>query len=116
MKKILINNNGYVKNMYISDANTEMEVSDEDYEKVRSYPFYSAWRYLNNEFVLEHLYDDDALRDLREKQCFSTIDNRSQLWYNHLSNEQKAELEVWYQAWLDIIETRVIPEKPEWLK
>lgn len=55
------------------------------------------------------------LREQREIECFSII-NRGQLWYNSLTEEQLAELQVWYKAWLDVTETKVVPEKLEWLK
>ena len=56
----------------------------------------------------------DDLRHTRETQCFPII-NRGALWYERLSAEQKEELNIWYQAWLDVTETGVIPEKPKWL-
>jgi hypothetical protein len=56
----------------------------------------------------------DALRQLREKECYPII-NRGTLWYNLLSESQKVELKEWYQAWLDITETLVKPKKPSWL-
>lgn len=55
------------------------------------------------------------LRDLRNKECFSVI-NRGQMWYNSLTPEQTQELQSWYQAWLDVTDTKEIPQKPEWLK
>lgn len=55
------------------------------------------------------------LRHRREVDCFSLV-NRGELWYSRLTDEQKAELEVWYQAWLDVTETGVIPDIPVWLK
>lgn len=54
------------------------------------------------------------LRQLREKECFSLV-NRGQVWYDLLNDEQKAELKVWYQAWLDVTKTFYIPEKPNWI-
>lgn len=57
----------------------------------------------------------EALRNKREAECF-TIVNRGQLWYNSLTDEQINELNIWYQAWLDVTETLTEPEKPEWLK
>ena len=54
------------------------------------------------------------LRAQREKLCFSYI-NRGSLWYNRLTEEQKEELNIWYQAWLDVTETKAIPEQPVWL-
>ena len=55
------------------------------------------------------------LRNDREAICF-TIVNRGVLWYNTLTEEQKIELNNWYLAWLDVTETRIVPQKPEWLK
>lgn len=59
--------------------------------------------------------EKQRLRNLREKECFALV-NRGELWYKRLTEEQKAELDVWYQAWLDVTQTLEIPVKPEWLK
>lgn len=56
-----------------------------------------------------------SLRSQREKVCFPYI-NRGDLWYSKLTDVQNEELGAWYQAWLDVTETKVVPEKPEWLK
>ena len=64
---------------------------------------------------LQHEQKLSDLRALRETDCFEVI-NRSTLWYNTLTEEQKTELDAWYHAWLDVTETLVIPEKPSWLK
>ena len=53
-------------------------------------------------------------RKLREQECFPVV-NRGKLWYNCLSNEQLAELQDWYLAWLNVTDTKVIPKKPKWL-
>ena len=55
------------------------------------------------------------LRDRREKECFSVV-NRGQVWYDTLSEEQRAELAAWYLSWLNVTETLELPEKPVWLK
>lgn len=77
------------------------------------------YKYLNNQII----YNDElplganelrTLRTRRESECFLII-NRGQLWYAFLTAEQLQELKSWYQAWLDITETGVIPEKPSWL-
>ena len=65
------------------------------------------------EIVLELTIED--FRYMREVQCFPVI-NRGILWYERLSTEQKEELNIWYQAWLDVTETKLIPVAPEWLK
>lgn len=56
----------------------------------------------------------DIIRETREKECFPII-NRGSLWYNKLTEQQKAELSTWYEAWLDAPATNVIPNKPSWL-
>lgn len=56
-----------------------------------------------------------VLRACRAAECFSVID-RSVLWHNSLTDLQKAELSAWYTAWLNVTETKVIPEKPAWLE
>ena len=53
-------------------------------------------------------------RKRREEVCYPII-NRGQLWYNRLTLAQKAELNDWYDAWLDVTETLVIPQTPEWI-
>ena len=54
------------------------------------------------------------LRSQRDKACLPYV-NRGELWYSKLTAEQRDELDVWYQAWLDVTNTRVIPEAPAWL-
>ena len=74
-------------------------------------------KYENGQFDFsnnnEELYRE-KIRDYRIDYCFNIV-NRGQVWYNKLINEQKAELQTWYQAWLDAPETLIIPEKPEWI-
>lgn len=62
------------------------------------------------------------LRSQREVECFSIINQiyivngKSATWFDTLTEEQKIEAEQWLQAWRDVTETKVIPEKPVWLK
>ena len=56
----------------------------------------------------------DVLRKKREEICFPII-NRGKLWYDSLSSEQYQELKDWYKKCLDVTETNIIPETPEWL-
>lgn len=51
----------------------------------------------------------------REKECFAIV-NRGQLWYEGISLTQLLELRKWYQAWLNVTETMVVPERPAWLE
>ena len=57
----------------------------------------------------------DMYRVIRSQVCFPVI-NRGQLWYNNLTDEQKEELSKWYNDWLNVTTTLVIPETPDWLK
>ena len=57
----------------------------------------------------------DILRRQREIECFDIV-NRGMVWYDTLTAEQKQELSEWYRAWLDVTETRQIPQRPSWLK
>lgn len=54
------------------------------------------------------------LRNRRELECFSVV-NRGQVWYDSLSEQQRGELAVWYNAWLNVTDTLEIPERPSWL-
>lgn len=60
-------------------------------------------------------YELGQLRAKRDIECFSII-NRGALWYRELTYAQEEELNAWYKAWLDVTETKIIPEKPTWLK
>ncbi len=68
-----------------------------------------------------HLYTEhdlknikiNKLRELREQECFAICDRAC--WFYTLTDEQKEEVLVWRQAWLDVTETRAIPENPSWL-
>lgn len=60
----------------------------------------------------EKLY---KLRKDRYEICFSILDNRSKFWYNDLSDEQYIELRNWRRKWLDVTETLIEPETPEWI-
>ena len=58
--------------------------------------------------------EEFKIRHRRKVECFPII-NRGSLWYDTLTDEQKAELSVWYHQWLDAPQTMVIPDKPTWL-
>lgn len=120
--QILTDGNGYVKS-YAEIGNLidgiEIEApSDLDHFEVN----FEAYQVKDGVLIFDedkrsqldnqHIIDD--LRFEREQQCFPVI-NRGQLWYEMLSETQVAELQMWYQAWLDVTETLVIPERPGWL-
>lgn len=73
-----------------------------EYEDIQVYKQFTEEQFKNN------------LRAKRETECFSII-NRGQLWYDTLTEAQKAELKEWYIAWLDVTDTLVVPNKPNWI-
>ena len=122
--QVILNEQGYVKAYaLIGSFGSDFVIVNEpenigDFENnYRSY-------YLSDDNVLvknddkQKAIEDErelaSLRSQREKTCFQYI-NRGYMWYSRLTDKQKDELETWYQAWLDVTETRAIPEMPEWL-
>ena len=83
---------------------------------------YNSYKLVDGELVFDPARNEDNelqqlknnLRERREKECFAVVD-RSPLWYNSLTVEQRSELQTWYNAWLVVTETLVVPDKPEWL-
>ena len=64
---------------------------------------------------------EEALKRLKQETCPCTYNpdfdkNECLEVIKKTLEEQKTELLTWYQAWLDVTETGIIPEKPEWLK
>ena len=122
--QVILNEQGYVKSYALiggfgSNAVTvnEPENIDDFENNYRSYYLSDS-----NELVksddkqkgIDNQREMTFLRSQREKVCFPYV-NRGYMWYSKLTNEQKEELDVWYQAWLDVTDTKTIPEKPEWL-
>ena len=123
--QVILNEQGYVQAYALigdfgtpSIAANEPENIDDFENNYRSY-YLSKDNTLvksdNKQKDIEEQREFANLRSQREKACFKYI-NRGDLWYNKLTNEQKIELESWYQAWLDVTETKVVPVAPEWLK
>lgn len=116
MKEIKINADGFLESPYIHDADIAKEVDDETYEKLMSCRIGMNWRLAGDDFVMVDILDEGTIRERRQIECFNLVDNRSQLWWSHLSDGRKKELNEWYEAWLKAPETRLIPEKPQWLE
>lgn len=113
--KVRINEEGYLESLYINNANIEIDVDEDTMAMLSECLNYHNWRFLNDEWQMVCIFPDENLRLMREDECFSYID-RSRLWYDSLSSEQYQELQEWYNAWLNVTETKVIPTKPSWLK
>ena len=67
---------------------------------------------LYTEYELNQIYLEE-LRSKRQIECFKIV-NRGKLWYDKLTTNQIEELNIWYQAWLDVTQTNIIPQKPTW--
>ena len=114
---VYINNLGYMRSPFVLDAEIALEITEEEYNKTRSFKSETAWKwnYELNTFELVATPNHVALRLAREVECFKFV-NRGPLWYSTLSEDQQEELSSWYRAWLDVTETGQVPTKPEWLK
>lgn len=96
------------------------ELATEEYDVGFDGKIYSASEmqgadYLTRKAEFDNNIRLSNIRLQRETECFSVI-NRGALWYDKLTDEQKAELSTWYEAWLNAPQTLVVPQKPEWLK
>ena len=117
MQHVKVNNLGFLAGPSVRDATIEIEVSEEVLSQISNWPASKIWQYNwdTKTFSLVQTPYLDGLRFARAVECFDII-NRGQGWYLLLTEEQKAELTAWYQAWLDVTETGTIPTKPEWIK
>lgn len=90
----------------------------DDFEmNYRSYHLSNNGKLVKSDDKQKEIEDQRVVTDLRkqrEKICFPYI-NRGALWYEFLTDEQKEELKVWYQQWLEVTDTRVVPDTPTWL-
>ena len=89
----------------------------DEWKTISIVPEFKAWKYLpdTDEFILVDSMDLETLRARRIKQCFNIIDNKSKLWWDNLTAVQLNEIKTWYQNWLDVTATKVIPQTPSWL-
>lgn len=116
MKKIKINEDGFIESPYIHNANIVKEIDDETYEKLMSCRIGMNWKFVNDDFVMVDVLDEEIIRERRQIECFNFVDNRSQLWWSHLTDERRNELNDWYEAWLKAPENKLIPKKLVWLE
>ena len=122
--QVILNEQGYVKAYALIGSFGSASVAVNEPENIDDFENNYRSYYLSEDNVLVKSDDKQKeiedkrelanLRSQREKVCFSYI-NRGYLWYNRLTEEQKGDLDTWYQAWLDVTETKVVPKAPEWL-
>ena len=121
--RVILNEQGYVQEYaIIGEFGTPSIVVDEP-ENIEDFENnYRSYCILNGKLVSDSDKQLDienermlhGLRAQRKSECFPYV-NRGYLWYSRLTDEQKKELDSWYQAWLDVTETQIIPDCPEWL-
>ena len=124
MKQILLDENGYVKeyaligciNNGIDFDNFPIDLNDFQ-ENFQSYKLVDGKleKDIDKAVEIQIEIQKETLRSRREKECFSYI-NRGSLWYEKLSGDQKIELQLWYDKWLNVTDTLTVPTKPEWLE
>lgn len=96
------------------DSNLDLEDFVENY---KAYQLFNG-RLIKDDWqaqIVKEENEKEELRMKREKEVFPII-NRGILWYNTLTEEQNQELWDWYNKWLNVTETKEIPQKPKWLK
>ena len=122
--QVILNEQGYVKAYALVGSFGSPSVTVNEPENLDDFENNYRSYYLSEDNVLIKSIDKQieiqnqrelvSLRSQREKACFPYI-NRGYLWYSKLTTEQKEELDTWYQAWLDVTDTKSVPEKPYWL-
>ena len=105
----------FVCNAEFQKMEKVINVSNELGARISCCPLYHVWQYIEAEdtFKLIPLMDNTTLRERRKVECFNIIDNKSILWWNSLSKEDETEVKQWYSAWLNVTNTKVIPELPK---
>lgn len=58
----------------------------------------------------------ELLQEQRKNECFNVLESKSKLWYDNLTEVQYNELNTWYNAWLNVTDTLVVPTKPTFLE
>lgn len=75
-------------------------------------------RYISGEVVYsEERVEERLLNDLRAQRAqeFEKYDKYQLLYLQSgMTDQQIQEYNEWRQAWLDVTETKIIPDKPDW--
>lgn len=124
MAIITVDKNNYVTGLYVGDGFAIADGIEVDlpFDADELFSNIGVYRYVGGDFIKDEKRaatkaDEDALallRGRRKTECFPVI-NRGQLWYAQLTETQATELADWYRAWLDVTESRVIPDPPAWI-
>lgn len=131
---IKTNSNNYIQSISHDLIDNGFNVSDE-YESVLLNDLENAHFYKYENGIL--IFDIDKktemetkrnlnmqlgqLRAQRQTECFDVInqnyviDGQSVTWFDTLTDDQKEEATAWIQAWRDVTDTLIEPDKPSWL-
>ena len=74
--------------------------------------------YAETKDVIAEKNELSKLRNRRQKECFDILTDKGYLWIKDLEDnysERYAELVQWRKDWLDVTDTKIIPEKPTWI-
>ena len=121
--QVLLENGYVVSYAIVGELNDSIEVDFSEEDLPHFEENYLAYRYDGEKLVFDEEKAEDLkleskreeIRKHRSEICFPIV-NRGGLWYDLLTEEEKADLLDWYQAWLDATETMIEPDMPEWLK
>lgn len=120
--RVTVDEQNYITGWNVADGDDGLPCAvPEDFEHFMS--FYPAYKYSDGIASLdtsklpslETQRRQNEIRTQRDAECFPFI-NRGPLWYAKLAESQIAEMNTWYNAWLDAPETGIVPEAPSWLK
>lgn len=106
----------------INDDFLATELALYNADGVRQYEYSDGVLILRNESDIQAAANEqekDVIRSRRDSECFLVLARYSPFYYKALEESEPdkyAELNAWYQAWLDAPETLIIPMQPEWLK
>lgn len=70
--------------------------------------------YASKKAAWEEEQSKEELRERRESECFRIVDRAA--WFYSLSDERKAEILAWRQAWCDVTDSMEVPQVPVWLE
>lgn len=123
--QIILTPDGYVESFALTGTlDGGVEVPDFPAERLQDFlQRYTAYKLTDGALAFDadklaadtNAAEISALRARRETECFKYI-NRGQLWYARLTAAQLAELGLWYLKWLDVTQTRAVPDRPAWLE
>ena len=106
----------------INDDFLATELALYNADGVRQYEYSNGVLILRNASDIQAAANEqekDVIRSRRYSECFLVLARYSPFYYKALEisdPDKYAELNAWYQAWLDAPETLIIPTQPEWLK